>query len=417
MIVVNDIVKTYGDHKAVDHLSFTLEKGKIYGFLGPNGAGKSTTMNIMTGYIAATSGTVSIEGHDILGEAELAKKHIGYLPEIPPVYNDMTINEYLTFAAELKKIPKKERRDQIAKVLSMTKLGDYGDRLIKNLSKGYKQRAGLAQALIGFPEVIILDEPTVGLDPMQIIEIRELIKSLKDDHIVILSSHILSEVNEICDEVMIISHGKMVERGTPQELEDKFSSGSKIKLSVLGSEAQIRGALSGIPGLKNIVISEEKNSDGALDCEVDVSGDNDVRIEISKAFATIGVPVLSMNKETKTLEDVFLQVTGVTPATDKKEKTSKFKLGKKKAKEAAEAVIKEDEQKKAAESEIKDDEKIEADKVENDESSVATDAETENEVEIEKNDTEETSDKNEKSEETTDENEKTVDKESEKEEK
>lgn len=402
MIVVNDIVKTYGDHKAVDHLSFTLEKGKIYGFLGPNGAGKSTTMNIMTGYIAATSGSVSIEGFDILKEAESAKKHIGYLPEIPPVYNDMTIGEYLEFAAELKKIPKKERRDQIAKVLTMTKLGDYRGRLIKNLSKGYKQRAGLAQALIGFPEVIILDEPTVGLDPMQIIEIRELIRSLRDDHIVILSSHILSEVNETCDEVMIISHGKMVERGTPAELEAKFSTGAKIKLSVLGTEGQVRGALSGIDNVKSITILDEKDSDGAVVAEVDVNGDEDVRVMISKAFANLGLPVLSMTKETKTLEDVFLEVTTVTPASDKAKKAKKDKKTKtamkdikikaaeivedtvekdtelkeseaKEAEETKEAEVKTDSEEKA-ESEVKDSEtNAEADTVENTEEAKATD--------------------------------------------
>ena len=393
MIVVNDIVKTYGDHKAVDHLSFTLEKGKIYGFLGPNGAGKSTTMNIMTGYIAATSGSVSIEGFDILKEAESAKKHIGYLPEIPPVYNDMTIGEYLEFAAELKKIPKKERRDQIAKVLTMTKLGDYRGRLIKNLSKGYKQRAGLAQALIGFPEVIILDEPTVGLDPMQIIEIRELIRSLRDDHIVILSSHILSEVSETCDEVMIISHGKMVERGTPAELEAKFSTGAKIKLSVLGTEGQVRGALSGIDNVKSITILDEKDSDGAVVAEVDVSGDEDVRVMISKAFANLGLPVLSMTKETKTLEDVFLEVTTVTPASDKAKKAKKDKKTKtamkdieKKAAEIADETVKKDSESK--DSDLTEDKTNETDANENEdvkEAEVKTDSEENAEVDILKN--------------------------------
>ena len=393
MIVVNDIVKTYGDHKAVDHLSFSLEKGKIYGFLGPNGAGKSTTMNIMTGYIAATSGSVSIEGFDILKEAESAKKHIGYLPEIPPVYNDMTIGEYLEFAAELKRIPKKERRDQIAKVLTMTKLGDYRGRLIKNLSKGYKQRAGLAQALIGFPEVIILDEPTVGLDPMQIIEIRELIRSLRDDHIVILSSHILSEVNETCDEVMIISHGKMVERGTPAELEAKFSTGAKIKLSVLGTEGQVRGALSGIDNVKSITILDEKDSDGAVVAEVDVSGDEDVRVMISKAFANLGLPVLSMTKETKTLEDVFLEVTTVTPASDKAKKAKKDKKTKtamkdieKKAAEIADETVKKDSESK--DSDLTEDKTNETDANENEdvkEAEVKTDSEENAEVDILKN--------------------------------
>ncbi len=319
MIEVKDIVKTYGNHKAVDHLSFKLEKGKIYGFLGPNGAGKSTTMNIMTGYIAANEGTVTINGHDILRDAEEAKKSIGYLPELPPLYTDMTVLEYLKFVAELKKVPKNERRDQIAKIMSMTMLGDYGDRMIRNLSKGYKQRVGLAQALIGFPEVIILDEPTVGLDPQQIIEIRNLIRSLKDDHIVILSSHILSEVNEVCDNVMIISHGKLVEQGSPDELEEKFQGTEHIKVSILGSEAQIRGALAGVSGVSDIIISDEKDAQGGVLCEVTNNGKEDIRADIARALAGIGLPVLSMEVEKKTLEDIFLEVTSATPAFDEKE--------------------------------------------------------------------------------------------------
>ena len=323
LIEVKDIVKTYGNHKAVDHLSFSLEKGKIYGFLGPNGAGKSTTMNIMTGYIASNEGTVTINGHDILTDAEEAKKCIGYLPEIPPLYMDMTVLEYLQFAAELKKVPKKERRDQIAKIMSMTMLGDYGDRMIKNLSKGYKQRVGLAQALVGFPEVIILDEPTVGLDPQQIIEIRNLIRSLKEEHIVILSSHILSEVNEVCDDVMIISHGKLVEQGSPSELEEKFQGTEHIKMSILGSEAQIRGALAGIPNVSDITISDEKDAQGGVLCEVANNGTEDIRADIARALAGLGLPVLSMEVEKKSLEDVFLEVTTQTPATDKVKKDNK----------------------------------------------------------------------------------------------
>ncbi len=317
MIEVKDIVKIYGNHKAVDHLSFTLSKGKIYGFLGPNGAGKSTTMNIMTGYIAANEGTVTIDGHDIVREPEAAKKCIGYLPELPPLYSDMTVMEYLQFAAELKKVPKKDRRDQIAKIMSMTMLGDYSDRLIRNLSKGYKQRVGLAQALIGFPEVIILDEPTVGLDPQQIIEIRNLIRSLRDDHIVILSSHILSEVNEVCDYVMIISHGKLVEEGAPDELEEKFSGSEHIKMSILGTSAQIRGVLAGIPKLSDITISDEKDSQGGVLVDVTNTGTDDIRADIARALAGVGLPVLSMETVKTTLEDVFLEVTG----DDKEEST------------------------------------------------------------------------------------------------
>lgn len=218
MIEVKNLVKRYGDHVAVEDLSFKIEKGKIYGFLGPNGAGKSTTMNIITGYIASTEGEVSINGYDILEDAEKAKKCIGYLPEMPPLYFDMTVLEYLEFAADLKKIPRKQKCGMIEEVMEMVKITDMQNRLIKNLSKGYRQRVGLAQAILGYPEVIILDEPTVGLDPKQIIEIRNLIKELKKKHTVILSSHILSEVSAICDYILIISHGKLVASDTPENL-------------------------------------------------------------------------------------------------------------------------------------------------------------------------------------------------------
>lgn len=210
MIEVRNLVKKYGSHMAVNHLNFTIEKGKIYGFLGPNGAGKSTTMNMITGYIASTEGEILIDGHNILEEPEEAKKKIGYLPEIPPLYVDMTVSEYLKFVSELKSIPKEKRSGNINEVMSTTKLQSVKDRLIKNLSKGYRQRVGLAQALLGYPEIIILDEPTVGLDPKQIIEIRDLIKSLGNKHTVILSSHILSEVSAVCDHVLIIDKGKLL---------------------------------------------------------------------------------------------------------------------------------------------------------------------------------------------------------------
>ena len=218
MIEVRNLVKKYGSHMAVNHLNFTIEKGKIYGFLGPNGAGKSTTMNMITGYIASTEGEILIDGHNILEEPEEAKKKIGYLPEIPPLYVDMTVSEYLKFVAELKSIPKEKRSGNINEVMSTTKLQSVKDRLIKNLSKGYRQRVGLAQALLGYPEIIILDEPTVGLDPKQIIEIRDLIKSLGNKHTVILSSHILSEVSAVCDHVLIIDKGKLVASDTPENL-------------------------------------------------------------------------------------------------------------------------------------------------------------------------------------------------------
>ncbi|MCR4901680.1 MAG: ATP-binding cassette domain-containing protein [Butyrivibrio sp.] len=334
LIKVNDIVKVYGEHIAVNHLSYTFEKGQIYGFLGPNGAGKSTTMNIMTGYIAASSGSVTINDFDILKDPENAKKNIGYLPEIPPLYTDMTIEEYLRFVAELKKVPKKEIRDQLAKVMSMTKIGDYGKRMIKNLSKGYKQRVGLAGALVGFPEVIILDEPTVGLDPQQIIEIRELIRSLKDDHIVILSSHILSEISEVCDQIIIISHGKLVESGTPSELEGKYNGNQKIKISILGEKENIQNALEQLDIVKDIVISDTKDSQGAVSVEIETKDNSeDNRNKIALCLASASLPVISMSVETKTLEDVFLAVTNETPAFDS--------VKKKKARKDAKKIIKE----------------------------------------------------------------------------
>lgn len=235
MIEVRNLVKKYGNHLAVDHLDFTVQKGQIYGFLGPNGAGKSTTMNIMTGYLGATEGEVIINGHDILKEPELAKRSIGYLPEIPPLYLDMTVTEYLEFAAELKKIHKDEIHKSVEEVVALARLEGVEHRLIKNLSKGYKQRVGLAQAILGFPEIIILDEPTVGLDPKQIIEIRELIRELAKKHTVILSSHILAEVQEVCDHIMIISKGKLVAN---LNMEDVGTSLEELFLELTESEEE-----------------------------------------------------------------------------------------------------------------------------------------------------------------------------------
>ena len=251
MIEVENLTKKYGSHVAVDNLSFRVERGMIYGFLGPNGAGKSTTMNMMTGYIAATSGTVKINGYDILKNPEQAKKSIGYLPELPPVYPDMTVYEYLRFVAELKKVKKNERQAQIEDVMKQTQIEDVKGRLIKNLSKGYKQRVGLAQAIIGYPEVIILDEPTVGLDPKQIIEIRELIRELAKKHTIILSSHILSEVSAVCDHIMIISKGKLVASDTPEGLMTLLKGGRQMKLSVLGEQSKVEELLQSMESVKD----------------------------------------------------------------------------------------------------------------------------------------------------------------------
>ena len=239
MIEISHLTKKYGTHVAVDDLNLTIEPGRIYGFLGPNGAGKSTTMNMLTGYLGATEGTIKINGFDILAQPEDAKKCIGYLPELPPLYMDMTVEEYLLFAAELKKIPKEKRKLYVEDAMATTKITDMRGRLIKNLSKGYRQRVGLAQAVLGYPEVIILDEPTVGLDPKQIIEIRDLIQSLGKKHTVILSSHILSEVRAVCDYIFIISHGKLVASEETEELVERMSGGQVIELKLKAEEEKI----------------------------------------------------------------------------------------------------------------------------------------------------------------------------------
>ncbi len=308
MIQVENLVKRYGNHTAVDGLSFTVEKGQIYGFLGPNGAGKSTTMNIMTGYIAASSGTVLIDGHDILKEPLKAKKCIGYLPEIPPLYTDMTVWEYLLFVAELKKVPRKERMDHVEEIIEKIKLTQVEDRLIKNLSKGYKQRVGLAQALIGYPEVIILDEPMVGLDPKQIIEMRDLIKGLAKEHTIILSSHILSEVSAICDHIMIIAKGKLVASGSPEELQAK----AELEVLVLGEQRQIEKTLQALD-MVDAYTFEEGKEEGSLLIRISAKDNADIRKELSVALSGAGLPILSMNRIEKSLEDIFLEVTEQEP--------------------------------------------------------------------------------------------------------
>ncbi len=252
MIEVKNLTKRYGKHLAVDDLSFTVEKGQIYGFLGPNGAGNAPTMNIMTGYLGATKGQVLIDGHDILKEPEEAKRCIGYLPEQPPLYMEMTVQEYLAFAAELKKIAKEEREIQIEKAMGLTRLSEVRNRLISNLSKGYKQRVGLAQAILGFPEIIILDEPTVGLDPKQIIEIRELIRKLAKEHTVILSSHILAEIREVCDYIMIIAKGKLVASDTPENLENEMSGTAHVEIEVRREQKEVEQVLNQIRQIRHV---------------------------------------------------------------------------------------------------------------------------------------------------------------------
>ncbi len=308
MIEVRNLVKKYGNHLAVDHLDFTIEAGRIYGFLGPNGAGKSTTMNIMTGYLGATEGEVLIDGHDILKEPEEAKRHIGYLPEQPPLYMDMTVREYLKFAAELKKIPRAEREDAITEVEKMVRIKDVENRLIKNLSKGYRQRVGLAQAVLGFPEIIILDEPSVGLDPKQIIEIRELIRRLAKRHTVILSSHILAEVREVCDYILIISKGKLVASDTPENLEKMLGDTDTIEIEAKAPQALTKEILKTIPGIEQASV-KASGEEGVAAAVIKEKKGEDVRESIFRAFAEKNVPLLTLQTRHVSLEDVFMELT------------------------------------------------------------------------------------------------------------
>lgn len=308
MIEVRNLVKKYGNHLAVDHLNFTVESGQIYGFLGPNGAGKSTTMNIMTGYLGATEGEVLINGHNILDEPEAAKHFIGYLPEMPPLYVDMKVREYLTFVAELKKIPKAEREEQIDKVIHMVQLGDVEERLIRNLSKGYKQRVGLAQAILGFPEIIILDEPTVGLDPKQIIEIRQLIRELAKEHTVILSSHILAEIQEVCDYIMIISKGHLVASDTPENLEKALSNQRQTELVAKGEMEKVQQILEGLEGIQKVEVTEGKE-EGTTRVTFTSNPGTDSKEEMFYAFAEAKCPLLQIVDSQTSLEDVFLELT------------------------------------------------------------------------------------------------------------
>lgn len=308
MIQVEHLSKKYGKITAVEDLSFTVEKGQIYGFLGPNGAGKSTTMNIMTGYIAATGGTVSINGFDILKEPKKAKKCIGYLPEVPPLYTDMTVWEYLMFAAELKSTPKKNRIEHVEGIVKELGLEDVEDRLIRNISKGFKQRVGLAQALIGDPEVIILDEPMVGLDPKQIMEMRKLIKRLSKDHTILLSSHILSEVSAVCDHIMIISHGRLVAGGSPEEMQEMMQVKAELEITVLGEQEQAEVVLKTIDKIEQYFF-EEGEEEKSVKIRLQAKDHDDIRKEISVALSGAGLPILSMNMAEKSLEDIFMELT------------------------------------------------------------------------------------------------------------
>ena len=317
MIEVEHLTKRYGAHTAVDDISFTVEDGCIYGLLGPNGAGKSTTMNILTGYLSATAGTVKVAGHDIAEEPLEAKKAIGYLPEQPPLYPEMTVREYLLFVAELKGVKhKKERAPMVETAMGRTWLQPVQNRLIRNLSKGYRQRVGIAAALLGEPKVIILDEPTVGLDPAQVIEIRNLIHDLGRTHTVILSSHILSEVQTVCDRVLIISAGKLVAQGTPEELAGQLAARGTLSATAQGSREEVLAAAGQVEGLTGLHITAEKG--GEVSFTAVCEGGSDLRGELSLALAKAGCPVLSLSADSMSLEDVFLQL---TESNDQKEVT------------------------------------------------------------------------------------------------
>lgn len=310
MIEVKNLVKRYGNHAAVNDLSFTVETGKVVGFLGPNGAGKSTTMNMITGYIAPTEGEVLIDGIDIMDEPELAKKNIGYLPEIPPLYPDLKVREYLSFVAELKKVSKKDRDIEVHKIMSKTKTLDVSERLIKHLSKGYKQRVGLAGAMMGNPDILILDEPTVGLDPSQIIEMRELIRELSKNHTVLLSSHIMQEISAVCDEIIIINEGKMITKDTPENITKKMVDTNGVHVVVKGDKTKLKEALRTISGIKNVSYDNDK------DTEEDTTGltiycaeDEDIRVDLFYSLAKAECPLIEMNKLDTSLEDAFLALT------------------------------------------------------------------------------------------------------------
>lgn len=316
LIEISNLTKKYGNHKALDNISFTVESGEVLGFLGPNGAGKSTTMNIITGYISSTDGSVTVDGHDILEEPNEVKKRIGYLPEQPPLYMDMIVWDYLSFVYDLKKVKTENKNEHIQSVVDMVKIDDVKKRKIANLSKGYKQRVGLAQALIGNPEVLILDEPTVGLDPKQIIEIRNVIKELGKERTIILSSHILSEISAVCERVIIINKGKLVAEDTPENLAEKYTSKSKMQIRVAGETEKVVETLKSIVGIKNIRVLGEKE-EGSVDVEIetDIKIDAEFNKQLFFVFAEKGMPITMQKEIEASLEDIFLKLTAAAEQT------------------------------------------------------------------------------------------------------
>lgn len=316
MIEVKNLVKDYYGNVAVDGLSFTVEEGEIVGFLGPNGAGKSTTMNIITGYLSATDGQVIVNGYDVFEDPEKAKKSIGYLPEQPPLYPDMKVREYLMFVADLKKVKKSERASMIKSIMELTKITDVSEKLIKFLSKGYKQRVGLAAAIVGYPEILILDEPTVGLDPKQIIEIRELIKSLSKKHTILLSSHIMQEIDAVCDKIIIINKGKLIAYDTPANIARVMENSRELHITVCGSEMTVRRALDYVDGIKKLDVGYS-DATGMSDITIKMNEGCDVRKNVSEKLMDAKCPIIEMKLHEVSIEEIFLKLTNSNNKEDK----------------------------------------------------------------------------------------------------
>jgi len=308
LIEVQNLTKTYGSVTAVDHISFTVNKGEILGFLGPNGAGKTTTMRILTGYMPATSGTARISGFDVFNDSLEVRRHIGYLPETPPLYPDMTVGTYLDFVTRIKNVPADKRAERVTDALKKTNILDKRDELIKRLSRGYKQRVGLAQALVHDPDVIILDEPTVGLDPKQIIEVRNLIKGLAGSHTIILSTHILPEVSMTCDRVVIINKGKVAAVDTPQNLTSQLKGGQKVRVQTQAPEGPLQQLLAQIPGATRVQV-EAAPAGGLLTATVETAQGQDIRNVIAAQIVQKGWPLYELHGVSLSLEEIFLELT------------------------------------------------------------------------------------------------------------
>lgn len=320
MIEVEDLTKSYGEKTAVDHITFSVKKGEILGFLGPNGAGKTTTMRVLTGYLPATHGTAKIGGFDVFDDSMEVRRRIGYLPENPPLYFDMTVSGYLDFVARIKKVPVEKRAQRVEAAMEMAGLAEQRDQLIKRLSRGFKQRVGLAQAIVHDPDVIILDEPTVGLDPKQIIEVRHLIKGLAGSHTIILSTHILPEVSMTCDRVVIINHGKIVAVDTPENLTLQLKGGERIRVQADAPEQALRDSLEKIPGAQRVQI-ESMGTSGRMIAVVEARQGQDLRSQIAAKIVGQGWPLYELRGENLSLEEIFLQLTTEDPAHKKAEES------------------------------------------------------------------------------------------------